>query len=137
MDAFFYKQESGMFVSFHSFSVCLPLQTIISKVNLVQRFSVVLKITLIYHYVTALITLLELRPRGLSPQYITMQMTRVEACIKTKYDSLRKFRVFEISPSITLLQGLTKHQNRLRRYDPIFFFCYLFLYIRVTVSSSK
>ena len=68
MDAFFYKQESGMFVSFHSFSVCLPLQTIISKVNLVQRFSVVLKITLIYHYVTALITLLELRPRGLSPQ---------------------------------------------------------------------
>ena len=57
-----------------------------------------------------------------------MQMTRVEACIKTKYDSLRKFRVFEISPSITLLQGLTKHQNRLRRYGPIFFLLFVSLH---------
>ena len=57
-----------MFVSFHSFSVCLSLQTIISKVNLVQRFSVALKMTLKYHYVTALIILPEFRLRELSLQ---------------------------------------------------------------------
>ena len=82
--------------------------------------------TLKYHYVTALIILTEFRLRELSLQPYQNANDSCWCCIKMKYDSLRKFRVFEISPSITLLQGLTKHQNRFWRYDHSFSFLICF-----------
>ena len=119
-----------MFVSFHSFGVCLPLQTIISKVNLAQRFSVALKLTLKYHYVTALITLLELRPRELSPQLYhnandsCWSMHKNEVWLAEKVQSFRDFTEYYFT------SRLNKTPKSALRYDHSFLFFNFFFYIR-------